>query len=69
MTFVVCIELAENAGLHNIILQTPDGFLSAIKKHQKMLRNTCIKLYLCYQLQQYTYFSEKITKVVYDSTP
>lgn len=40
MTFVVCIELAENAGLHNIILQTPDGFLSAIKKHQKMLCNS-----------------------------
>lgn len=69
MTFVVCIELAENAGLHNIILQTPDGFLSAIKKHQKMLSSRCIKLYLCYQLQQYTYFSGKITKVVYDSTP
>lgn len=43
--------------------------LSAIKRHQKMAWSSCIKLYLCYQLQQYTHFGENITKVVYDSNP
>lgn len=43
--------------------------LSAIKRHQKMAWSSCIKLYLCYQLQQYTHFGENITKIVYDSNP